>query len=103
MDMPHFNPKSRNQNPMIKTAVITAGGKGTRLQPITRVIPKVLLPLGTKPTIHYVVDEALDAGIKKIVLIIGQNGYLIRDYFNGLGKQSYKKIKYVEQSQPRGL
>ena len=54
---------------MIKQAIIPLAGLGTRLLPLTSVIPKELLPIAGKPGLEYILDECLQAGIKEIILI----------------------------------
>ncbi len=54
-------------------AVILAGGKGTRLYPVTREIPKSLLPIKRKPIINYLVDLFLRQGVKDIAVLINKN------------------------------
>ncbi|MET3504576.1 UTP--glucose-1-phosphate uridylyltransferase [Halalkalibacter oceani] len=66
----------------IKKAVIPAAGYGTRNLPITKVIPKEMFPIHGKPAIHYVVEEALTAGIKEILIIVSRNKNMIMDYFD---------------------
>ena len=51
---------------MIKQAIIPLGGLGTRMLPITSVIPKELLPINGKPGLEYILDECIEAGIKRI-------------------------------------
>lgn len=65
----------------IKKAVIPAAGYGTRLLPITKVVPKELLPIGNKPAIQYVVEEAISAGIEEIILVCHPAKVGIIDYF----------------------
>ena len=55
---------------MIKQAIIPLAGLGTRLLPLTSVIPKELLPINGKPALEYILDECIEAGIKEIILII---------------------------------
>ena len=55
---------------MIKQAIIPLAGLGTRLLPLTSVIPKELLPINGRPGIEYILDECIDAGIKEIICII---------------------------------
>ena len=55
---------------MIKQAIIPLAGLGTRLLPLTSVIPKELLPINGKPGLEYILDECLNAGIKEIIFII---------------------------------
>ena len=55
---------------MIKQAIIPLAGIGTRLLPITSVIPKELLPINGKPGLEYILEECIDAGIKEIIFVI---------------------------------
>ena len=67
---------------MIKKAVIPAAGYGTRFLPITKALPKELLPIIDRPTIEYIVDEAIKSGITDILLIVSNNKNAIIDYFD---------------------
>jgi len=108
---------------MIKQAIIPLAGLGTRLLPLTNVIPKELLPINGKPGLEYIIEECIDAGIKDIILIISKRKMMIKDYFqrdsifkkllknkkdNRILKE-YKKIKkfkkmirFVYQNTPTG-
>jgi UTP--glucose-1-phosphate uridylyltransferase len=66
----------------IHKAVITAAGWGTRFLPITRAQPKEMLPLLDKPLIHYSVEEAIESGIDKIILVTSTGKRSIEDYFH---------------------
>ena len=55
---------------MIKQAIIPLAGHGTRLLPLTSVMPKELLPINGKPGIEYILDECTKAGIKDIIFVI---------------------------------
>lgn len=66
----------------ITHAVIPVAGFGTRMLPLSKSIPKELLPLGNKPAIHYVVEEAIQAGIKNIVLVGHAQKGAIENYFD---------------------
>ena len=57
---------------MIKQAIIPLAGLGTRLLPLSSVIPKELLPIDGKPGIQYILDECIEAGIKEIIFIISK-------------------------------
>lgn len=105
----------------IKTAVIPAAGMGTRLLPATKTIPKELIPMLAKPSIEYVMEEAVDAGITEFIIIVGDNSELMEDYFtppvgygslkpelntrfNGLNYiLSKARVRYVRQHEPKGL
>ena len=63
-------------------AVIPVAGFGTRMLPLSKSVPKELLPLGNRPSIHYVVEEAIAAGIKHIVLVGHAQKSAIENYFD---------------------
>ena len=67
---------------MIKKAVIPAAGYGTRFLPITKAVPKEMLPIIDKPTIEFIVNEAKESGIEDILLIVSSNKNAIVDYFD---------------------
>ena len=66
---------------MIKQAIIPLAGLGTRLLPLTSVIPKELLPINGKPGLEYIIEEGLNAGIKKFVFIISKKNLALKDIF----------------------
>ena len=67
---------------MIKKAVIPAAGYGTRFLPITKSIPKEMLPIIDRPTIEFIVEEAKHSGIEEILIIVSGNKNAIIDYFD---------------------
>lgn len=67
---------------MVRKAIIPAAGLGTRFLPITKAIPKELLPVINKPAIHYIVEEAVASGIEDVIIITGRNKRAIEDYFD---------------------
>ena len=88
---------------MIKKGIILAGGIGTRMSPLTKSVNKQLLPLYDKPLIFYPLSILMLAGIKDVLIIVNK-GQLsqfrkVLPEKNELGI----KIKYLEQSKPRGL
>jgi UTP--glucose-1-phosphate uridylyltransferase len=83
---------------MIKKAIIPAAGLGTRMHPITRILPKPMIPIGTTPVLDYVINEALASGIEEIGIIIGHKGEVIRDYYQG-----DSRFTFIEQPNPLGL
>jgi UTP--glucose-1-phosphate uridylyltransferase len=107
----------------IRKAVIPAAGLGTRFLPVTKSMPKEMLPIIDKPVIHYVVEEAIDAGIDDIIIITGRGKRAIEDYFDAapelemrLSSQNKEEtlsrmkkitdfpgIHYIRQKEPRGL
>jgi len=108
---------------MIKQAIIPLAGLGTRLLPITSVLPKELLPICGKPGLEYILEECKSAGIKEVILIISKRKKIIKEYFNKDAffkkiiktkkdkriKREYLKIKkfkkmirFVYQNSPRG-
>ena len=77
----------------IKKAIIPAAGLGTRFFPATKTIPKEMLPIVDKPTILYVIEEAIQAGIEDIVLIQGRGKTAIEDFFDVSYELEDKLIK----------
>ena len=66
---------------MIKQAIIPLAGLGTRLLPLTSVLPKELLPINGKPGLEYILDECVDAGIKEIIFVISDKKKSIKKVF----------------------
>lgn len=107
----------------IRKAVIPAAGLGTRFLPATKAQPKEMLPLVDKPTIQYIVEEAVDAGIEDIIIISGRGKRAIEDHFDKSFELEYMlknrektellelvkdiskmvNIYYVRQKEPGGL
>lgn len=67
---------------MLKTCIFPAAGYGTRFLPATKALPKEMLPILTKPLIHYGVEEALNAGMSNIGFITGRGKRALEDYFD---------------------
>ncbi len=65
----------------IRKAVLPVAGLGTRILPASKVIPKEMLPLVDKPTLQYIVEEAVEAGIEEIIFVISQTKQSISDHF----------------------
>jgi len=75
---------------MIKQAIIPLAGLGTRMLPLTSVMPKELMPINGKPNLEYILEECLDAGVKEFIFIISKNKLSIKKYF--FNDIFYKKI-----------
>ncbi len=84
-----------------KTAIILAGGRGVRLQPITHELPKPLLPLHDKPLLQHIIELFRKHNIKNIIISIGYKGEKIREAF-GNGSKFGISISYVEEEKPLG-
>ncbi len=86
---------------MLDTAVIPCGGLGTRLAPITRWLPKEMLPVGLRPVLHWVLDEAADAGLVRAVVVTNPLKPVLeaaaRTYPGPL------ELEFVPQDHPHGL
>lgn len=107
----------------VKKAIIPAAGLGTRFLPATKAMPKEMLPIVDKPTIQYIVEEAVESGIEDIIIVTGKGKRAIEDHFdhsfeleNNLfekGKLELLKevqkssklvdIHYIRQKEPKGL
>ena len=88
---------------MIKKGIILAGGKGTRMSPLTKAVNKQLLPIYDKPLIFYPLSILMLAKIKDILIIVNKGQ--LHQYKKILpnGKNLGIKISYLEQDKPRGL
>lgn len=82
-------------------AIVLAAGEGQRLMPFTATKPKVMIEVGNKPVLQYVIEALKGAGIRKIVLVVGYRKERIIDYF-GDGKEYGVEIEYVVQHQQLG-
>ncbi len=90
----------------ITKAVIPAAGLGTRMLPIARAVPKEMLPIVDRPSIEYLVREAVDSGITDILIITGRNKGMMEDYFdynveyndNLMAKHKKKELEDIEQT-----
>lgn len=80
--------------------VIMAGGKGTRLDPFTRVLPKPLIPLGDKTVIERIIDSFLKYGVSTFYLSVNNKSRIIKSYFEELSP-SYT-VEYIEEDTPLG-
>ena len=107
----------------IKKAIIPAAGLGTRFLPATKAQPKEMLPIVDKPTLQYIIEEAIDSGIEEILIVTGRSKKSIEDHFDRSielelelekkGKLDMLKmvqdisnmvnIHYIRQKEPKGL
>jgi UTP--glucose-1-phosphate uridylyltransferase len=89
---------------LIESAVIPAAGYGSRMKPLTTVIPKEMFPLGSLPVIEHTVLELISSGIKRVCIVIRKNKEVIREYFHRR-KALYKKVelRFVYQEAHLGL
>lgn len=82
-------------------AVILSAGQGTRMGPLTKNRPKIMLPIANKPLLWHVILSAHDAGIKEFVLVVGYHAELIKEYF-GDGSEMDVSIEYAHQKKQLG-
>jgi glucose-1-phosphate thymidylyltransferase len=85
----------------IEQAVILAAGEGQRLRPFTAQKPKVMIPIGNKPILRYVIEAVAQNGIRNIAIVVGYKKEQVIDYF-GSGEQFDVEIVYIEQRQQLG-
>ena len=81
--------------------VIMAGGQGTRLKPITNIIPKALVPLGEKPIMEIIADQFVHCGVTQFFASVNYKADLIQKYFNEIPHKKYS-IAYTDENQPLG-
>jgi glucose-1-phosphate thymidylyltransferase len=84
----------------VQTAVVLAAGEGTRLRPLTRNRPKPMLPAANRPILEHVLDALVDAGLERIVLVVGYRRERVQEYFG----PSYRNVplEYVVQHKQLG-
>jgi len=107
----------------VRKAIIPAAGLGTRFLPATKAMPKEMLPIVDKPTIQYIVEEAIESGIEDIIIVTGKGKRAIEDHFDHsfeLEQNLFEKgkfdllnevqkssqlvdIHYIRQKEPKGL
>jgi UTP--glucose-1-phosphate uridylyltransferase len=106
----------------VRKAITPAAGLGTRFLPATKAMPKEMLPIVDKPTIQYIVEEAIASGIEDIIIVTGKGKRAIEDHFDNAfeleqdliekGKfdllekvkdPSKVDIHYIRQKEPKGL
>ncbi|MCA1320234.1 UTP--glucose-1-phosphate uridylyltransferase GalU [Bacillus tianshenii] len=106
----------------VRKAIIPAAGLGTRFLPATKAMPKEMLPIVDKPTIQYIVEEAVESGIEDIIIVTGRGKRAIEDHFDNyfeleqnllekgklelldaVQKSSKVDIHYIRQKEPKGL
>lgn len=96
------------QNPLKKRSfssldipvVIMAGGRGTRLDPFTRILPKPLIPIGEKTILEIIIDKFLPYGVNHFFLSVNYKAAIIKSYFDDL--PSDYAVSYIEESKPLG-
>ena len=88
---------------MIKKGIILAGGRGTRMSPLTKAVNKQLLPIYDKPLIYYPLSVFMLAGIKEILIVVNKGQLIHFKKILSNGKRFGININYVEQTEPRGL
>jgi len=82
----------------VKKAVIPIAGLGTRFLPLSKVIPKEFFPLGTKPVIQYVVEEALKAGVREIIFVVSpKKKGIFRNYILKYFRQEKQLLKILKK------
>jgi UTP--glucose-1-phosphate uridylyltransferase len=107
----------------VRKAIIPAAGLGTRFLPATKAMPKEMLPIVDKPTIQYIVEEAVESGIEDIIIVTGKGKRAIEDHFDHSFELENKlmekgkfqlldevqkssklvDIHYIRQKEPKGL
>jgi UTP--glucose-1-phosphate uridylyltransferase len=115
--------KGRGIMQKVRKAIIPAAGLGTRFLPATKAMPKEMLPIVDKPTIQYIVEEAIESGIEDIIIVTGKGKRAIEDHFDSAfeleqtlldkGKLELLEkvqepsrmvdIHYIRQKEPKGL
>lgn len=80
---------------LVRKAIIPAAGLGTRFLPATKAQPKEMLPIVDKPTIQYIIEEAVESGIEDIIIVTGRGKRAIEDHFD----KSYELEETLEKKE----
>lgn len=91
----------KRSSPLDIQVVIMAGGKGSRLDPFTTILPKALIPIGDKPIIEIIMDRFGEYGIKDFFVSVNHKSRMIKSYFEEHNGRAYK-IHYIEEDKPLG-
>ncbi len=94
------NSKKKVFSKLRAPVVIMAGGKGTRLDPFTRILPKPLIPIGDKPIIELIMDKFHEHGTKEFYVTLNHKSKMIKAYFEEFKKQY--NVKYIDEDIPLG-
>lgn len=86
---------------LVNQAIIPAAGVGARMLPITKALPKEMLPIGRKPVIQYILEELASAGVTKALIIVSDGKEMIEKYF-GDGRNLGLRCEYLLQRQMKG-
>lgn len=93
--------ESRIKTPFTLPVVIMAGGKGTRLRPLTNVLPKPLIPIGEQTMMEDIMDRFVECGCHDFYVSVNYKADTIRRYFDNLGKSQYH-VEYFQEDKPLG-
>jgi dTDP-glucose pyrophosphorylase len=92
--------KVKSKRSLVLPVVIMAGGKGKRLDPFTRILPKPLIPFGNEPIIKVIMNKFEKFGVNKFYISVNEKKEMIKAYFHSEANNS--KIKYIEENKPLG-
>ncbi len=88
------NNQQAQPKPQIRKAVLADAGYATRFLPITKTLPKSMLPIGDKPITHHIIEECVKAGITEIIIVATEEGKPIyEDYFHNTAQHIYKQLE----------
>jgi NDP-sugar pyrophosphorylase family protein len=95
-----FKEKLNHYNRIENPVVIMAGGKGTRLYPFTKILPKPLIPIGDVPIVERIINRFTDYGCNQFYFTVNHKKNMIKAYFNELEKNY--TVEYIEEEKPLG-
>lgn len=92
---------TRIKHPFTLPVVIMAGGQGTRLRPLTNVLPKPLIPIGEQTMVEDIMDRFVECGCEKFYMSVNYKASFIKQYFDGLSSKQYN-ITFFQEDKPLG-
>lgn len=94
------NSNKKKANSISASVVIMAGGKGTRLQPFTNILPKPLIPIKGKPVIEHILESFINAGVSNFYITVNYKAKIMKAFFQEMNPDY--SINYIEEEKPLG-
>ena len=97
-----FSGETRTRGRIDVPVVIMAGGKGTRMDPVTKILPKPLIPVEDRPVIQHIMDRFAAHGARRFILTVNYKAKMIRAYFDGDETPNPYRVEFVQESDATG-
>lgn len=95
-----YGQTTKCSEPVDLPVIIMAGGRGTRLYPYTKILPKPLIPIGDRPILEYIIDRFRGCGCRDFYLVLNHKKNMVKSYFNDIEKEY--DLHYIDEDKPLG-